>query len=88
MSSYYGARNPIWFSRKHGDRTRQVLLTVYLVLLLFRIAIADVVRVRRPRHAPSAAHGILDGWTLRPSGKDPLPGEPLMLPRAQHRVLD
>lgn len=80
MASYYSMRNSIWFFREHRDRPRQVLLNIYLVLLLFRVATADAVRRRRPRHAPWAARGILDGWTLRPSGKDPLPGEPLRFP--------
>jgi N-acetylglucosaminyl-diphospho-decaprenol L-rhamnosyltransferase len=79
MSAYYGMRNPIWFSRRYWGRPRQVLLTCYLVILLFRIATADMVRRRRPRHAPRAARGLVDGWMLRPSGKDPLPGEPLRL---------
>ena len=77
MSPYYGARNLIWFSRKYWNRTSQILLTLYVILLLFRITIADVLRRRRPRHAPSAVRGIVDGWTLWPTGKDPLPGEPL-----------
>jgi GT2 family glycosyltransferase len=77
LSSYYGMRNSIWFSRKYRSRPRQIMLTLYLFLLLFRITTADALRRRRPRHAPSATRGIVDGWALRPSGKDPLPGEPL-----------
>jgi N-acetylglucosaminyl-diphospho-decaprenol L-rhamnosyltransferase len=77
MSAYYCMRNPIWFSRKYRSRPRQVLLTSYLFLLLLRITAADVLQGRRPRHAPLAARGLLDGWALWPSGKDPLPGEPL-----------
>ena len=77
LSKYYTMRNPIWFSRKYWSRPRQILLTFYLFLPLFRITIADLLRRRRPRHAPSAARGIVDGWALWPSGKDPLPGEPL-----------
>jgi len=77
MSAYYYMRNPIWFSRKYWSRPRQILVTFYLLLLLFRITTADALRRRRPRHAPSAARGIVDGWALWPSGKDPLPGEPL-----------
>jgi N-acetylglucosaminyl-diphospho-decaprenol L-rhamnosyltransferase len=80
-SEYYGMRNPIWFSRKYWSRPRQILLTFYLFLLLFRITTADALRRRRPRHAPSAARGIVDGWALWPSGKDPLPGEPLYTQR-------
>ena len=77
LSKYYNMRNQIWFSRKHWSRPRQILLTFYLLLLLFRITTADLLRRRRPRHAPLAARGIVDGWALWPSGKDPLPGEPL-----------
>jgi GT2 family glycosyltransferase len=77
LSAYYSMRNPIWFSRKYRSRPRQILLTFYLFLLLFRITTADALRRRRPRRAPSAARGIVDGWVLWPSGKDPLPGEPL-----------
>ena len=76
-SGYYGMRNSIWFCRKYWSRPRQILLTFYLLLMLFRITAADVLRRRRPRHAPSAARGIVAGWALRPAGKDPLPGEPL-----------
>jgi GT2 family glycosyltransferase len=76
-SGYHGMRNSIWFSRKYWSRPRQILLTFYLVLLLVRIATADAVRRRRPRHAPPSARGIVAGWALWPSGKDPLPGEPL-----------
>ena len=79
LSSYYGMRNSIWFFRRYRSRPRQVLLTFYLFLLLFRVTTADTLRRRRPRHAPSAARGIVDGWVLWPSGRDPLPGEPLRL---------
>lgn len=77
LSAYYTMRNTIWFSRKYWSRPRQILLTFYLFLLLSRITIADALHRRRPRHAPWAARGIVDGWALWPSGKDPLPGEPL-----------
>ena len=80
LSSYYGTRNSIWFSRKYRSRPRQILLTFFLFFLLFRVTMADALRRRRPRHAPSAARGIVDGWALWPSGKDPLPGEPLRFP--------
>ena len=88
LSSYYGTRNSIWFFRKYRGRPRQILLTVYLVLLLFRITTADALRRRRPRHAPSAARGIVDGWALWPSSKDPLPGEPLRFRKAHSRTPD
>lgn len=77
LSAYYCMRNPIWFFRKFRSRPRQILLTSYLLLNLFRITAADVLHGRRPRHAPSAARGLLDGWALWPTSKNPLPGEPL-----------
>ena len=77
LSAYYTMRNTIWFSRKYWSRPRQILLTFYLFLMLFRVTTADLVRRRIPPHAPSAARGLVDGWILWPSGKDPLPGEPL-----------
>ena len=80
------ARNSIWFFRKYRSRPRQILLTFYLFLLLFRVTTADALRRRRPRHAPSAARGIVDGWVLWPSGKDPLPGEPLRFRKAHSRI--
>ena len=86
LSAYYGMRNSIWFFRKYRNRPRQILLTFYLLLLLIRIATADALRRRRPRHAPSATYGIVDGWALWPSGKDPLPGEPLRFPQAHRRI--
>jgi GT2 family glycosyltransferase len=88
LSAYYSARSTIWFSRKYRSRPRQILLTFYLVLMLFRITAADALRRRRPGNAPSVARGILDGWTLWPAGKDPLPGEPLRFPQAHSRVPD
>ena len=88
LSEYYGMRNSIWFFRKYRSRPRQILLTFYLLFLLFRVATADALRRRRPHHAPSAAYGIVDGWVLWPSGKDPLPGEPLRFPQAHSRLPD
>jgi GT2 family glycosyltransferase len=85
LSAYYGPRNSIWFFRKYRSRPRQILVTFYLCLLLLRIATADALRRRRPRHAASAARGIVDGWVLWPSCKDALPGEPLRLPKAYSR---
>lgn len=85
---YYGPRNLIWFFRKYRSRPRQILLTFYLFLLLFRVTTADALRRRRPRHAPSAARGIVDGWALWPSSKDPLPGEPLRFDKARSRIPD
>lgn len=76
-SVYYGMRNALWFARKHHNRRVQVLLTAYLLLLLFRVVAADVLKGRRPPHGRPAARGILDGWLLWPKSMDALAGEPL-----------
>lgn len=84
-SVYYQMRNALWFARRHHQSRVQSLLTVYLVILLFRIAAADVMKRRRPTHVIPAVEGILNGWLLRPGGTDPLPGEPLW-PRDQKSI--
>jgi N-acetylglucosaminyl-diphospho-decaprenol L-rhamnosyltransferase len=76
-SAYYGMRNTLWFCRKFSTRRCQILLTVYLILRLLRIAAADVLKRRRQPNAPPAARGILDGWLLWPVSTDALSGEPI-----------
>ncbi len=76
-AAYYGMRNALWFTRKYRKRKVQILLTLYLLMILSRVAVADIIKGRRPPHARSAAAGILDGWRLFPRGMNPLPGEPL-----------
>jgi GT2 family glycosyltransferase len=77
MAAYYTMRNLLWFARKHRGRSLQALLTAYLLLLLCRIAAADVLKKRRPRHAKPATRGVLDGWLLWPESTEALAGEPL-----------
>jgi N-acetylglucosaminyl-diphospho-decaprenol L-rhamnosyltransferase len=77
ITAYYSARNRLWFTRKYHDRRVQALLTAYLLLSLFRVAVADVLRWRRPPRAWPAARGILDGWLLWPESNEALLGEPL-----------
>lgn len=77
IAAYYAARNQLWFARKHRDRRAQVLITTYLLLLLCRIAAADLMKGRRPPHARPATRGILDGWLLLPDGTEALLSEPL-----------
>jgi N-acetylglucosaminyl-diphospho-decaprenol L-rhamnosyltransferase len=77
ITAYYAPRNQLWFIRKYHDRRVQALVTAYLLLLLCRVAIADVLKKRRPSHAKSAILGILDGWLLLPHNSEALPGEPL-----------
>ena len=76
-AAYYSMRNSLWFARKHRDRKVQALLTGYLLLLLCRIAAADVLKGRRPLRLRPATRGIWDGWFLWAENAEPLPGEPL-----------
>jgi N-acetylglucosaminyl-diphospho-decaprenol L-rhamnosyltransferase len=81
MAAYYASRNQLWFARKHRHRRLQTLLTVYLLVLLCRIAVADVLKKRRPAHTRAAARGIIDGWILWPKSTEALPQEPLWPPK-------
>jgi len=79
-SVYYVMRNTVWFARKHHGSRVQVLLTAYLMFRLGRLAMADMLKRRRPPHARPAIRGILDGWFLWPGKSESLPGEPLWPP--------
>jgi GT2 family glycosyltransferase len=85
MSAYYAPRNSLWFARKYHDTRVQILLTVYLLFLLCRITVADVLKRRRPPRARSAIRGISDGWLLWPDSTEALPGEPLVVGRGRQR---
>lgn len=76
MSSYYGMRNMLWFARKYHGKSVQVLTTIFLIFIWFRIAVVDRVKRRRPSHAASAIQGFRDGWLLFPTSHEALPGEP------------
>ena len=76
-SAYYRSRNALWLARKYYTSRVQALLTLYLVLLICRVAVADTLTRRHPRHAPAAMRGVLDGWRLWPQSYEALPGEPL-----------
>jgi N-acetylglucosaminyl-diphospho-decaprenol L-rhamnosyltransferase len=77
MTTYTAMRNQLWLARKHRARRVQALLTLYLLLRLCRIAVADIFKGRRPPHVRPATRGILDGWLLWPDSNEALPGEPL-----------
>ena len=77
ITAYYAPRNQLWFVRRYHDKRVQALVTAYLLLVLCRVAIADVLKKRRPPHAKSTTLGILDGWLLWPDSTAALPGEPL-----------
>jgi N-acetylglucosaminyl-diphospho-decaprenol L-rhamnosyltransferase len=85
MAAYYAPRNRLWFARKYHGRRVQALLTVYLLILLSRIAVADLFKGRRPPHARPATRGVLDGWLLWPNSTEPLPGEPFVTERGLQR---
>ena len=76
-STYYRGRNALWLARKYHTSRVQALLTLYLLLLICRVAVADTLKRRHPRHAPAAMRGMLDGWRLWPQSYEALPGEPL-----------
>ena len=76
-SSYYSGRNALWLARKYSTSRVQALLTLYLLLLICRVAVADTLKRRHPRHATGAMRGVLDGWRLWPQSYEALPGEPL-----------
>jgi N-acetylglucosaminyl-diphospho-decaprenol L-rhamnosyltransferase len=77
MSAYYGMRNALWFARRFHSKSIQALTTIFLCVLLFRIAVADRLKRRRPSHAALAIRGLRDGWLLLPASHEVLPGEPL-----------
>jgi GT2 family glycosyltransferase len=77
VSTYYGMRNSVWFSRRYRRRWAQIMLSGYLILCLLRISFADAAKKRRPPNARPALRGLWDGWRLWPDSAAPLPGEPL-----------
>ena len=77
ITAYYAPRNQLWFVRKYYGRRVQALVTAYLLFVLCRVAIADVLKKRRPPHTKPTTLGILDGWLLWPNSTEALPGEPL-----------
>jgi N-acetylglucosaminyl-diphospho-decaprenol L-rhamnosyltransferase len=85
MSAYYAPRNSLWFARKYHARHVQAFLTLYFLLLIWRIALADMLKRRRPPNSKSAARGIWDGWRLWPGSTEALPGEPLVARRGVER---
>jgi GT2 family glycosyltransferase len=85
IAAYYAPRNKLWFARKYNGRPLQVLLTAYILLLLCRVAVADVLKGRRPSHARSVTRGVLDGWLLWPDSTEALPGEPFTVERGLKR---
>jgi GT2 family glycosyltransferase len=73
---YYGIRNPIWFSRRHGSFLGSIFITLYSLRKLPRVMLADVVK-RRSSHSLLMYRGLLAGWRALPDTKDPLADEPI-----------
>ena len=73
---YYGIRNPIWFSRRHGSFLSSIATTLYALRKVPRVMLADVVKRRSP-HTILMYHGLVAGWGSLPDTKEPLPGEPI-----------
>jgi N-acetylglucosaminyl-diphospho-decaprenol L-rhamnosyltransferase len=73
---YYGIRNQIWFARRHGSFVCSAALTILLLRAIPRVMFADLVK-RRTSHVLLLCHGLVAGWSMLPSTKDPLPDEPI-----------
>lgn len=73
---YYGMRNQIWFSRKHGSFLQSLGITLYMLHVVPRVMLADVVK-RRSSHTLLMYRGLLAGWGPLPSKKEPLSREPI-----------
>jgi N-acetylglucosaminyl-diphospho-decaprenol L-rhamnosyltransferase len=73
---YYGIRNPIWFSRRHGSSLGSVATSLYVLRKVPRVMLADVVK-RRPSHSLLMLQGLVAGWGRLPDTNEPLSGEPI-----------
>ncbi len=73
---YYGVRNQIWLSRRHGSFFGSAAVSIYAMRSLPRIVIADLIK-RRPSHSRLMLHGLMAGWSELPSEEEPLADEPI-----------
>jgi GT2 family glycosyltransferase len=73
---YYGARNQIWFSRRHGSFVGSAMASVYMMRSFPRIVMADLIK-RRPSHALLMLRGLKAGWSELPTVGEPLADEPI-----------
>jgi N-acetylglucosaminyl-diphospho-decaprenol L-rhamnosyltransferase len=72
---YYGIRNKIWFSRRHGTFLGSITITLYLMRVVPRVMLADV--VKRRSHTLLLYHGLVAGWRTIPDSGEPLLDEPI-----------
>jgi N-acetylglucosaminyl-diphospho-decaprenol L-rhamnosyltransferase len=73
---YYGIRNQIWFSRRYGSFVGSIGATIYMLRILPRILMADVVK-RRSSHSLLIYRGLIAGWRKVPEAGEPLMDEPI-----------
>ncbi len=75
--SYYLARNRIWFVRANFGLGPALLNWVGFLVLLPRIALADVVKRRRMLPFRLTVLALAHAWRRKPTAEEgPLPGEP------------
>lgn len=84
---YYSIRNPIWFLRARRGLPLASLLVSRALLLLGRVAIADLCKRRGWARSKLMALGILHG-AIRylPPGSPPFPWEPVEVPSRVERA--
>lgn len=73
---YYGMRNQIWFSRRHGSFLVSIAITLHMLRVVPRVVVADVFK-RRSSHALLMYHGLIAGWRTLPTTTEPLLDEPI-----------
>jgi N-acetylglucosaminyl-diphospho-decaprenol L-rhamnosyltransferase len=74
--AYYATRNQIWFFRRHWSFLSSFTITLYVLRLIPRVILADIVR-RRSSHAMLMFRGLIAGWRNIPTTKEPLLEEPI-----------
>ena len=73
---YYGIRNQIWFTRRHGSFLGSLAITSYMMRGMPRVMLADLVK-RRPSHTKLMYRGLIARWRPLPEVGEPLPDEPI-----------
>lgn len=77
-AQYYTLRNRIWFARKRRTRLAALVWTAWTALVLVpRIALADVVKRRGHQRSIAACRALTDAWAKLPTFGEPWPHEPV-----------